>query len=166
MSDPFLGEVRLFGTPTVPKGWLKCEGQTLPIAQNQALFSLLGTQYGGDGVTTFKLPDLRGRVPIGVGPYNPQGQIGGEENHTLTVAEMPAHNHFANASTAEADQTALTNNFWASKSTISLYAPGADTTMAPNALDTAGSNMPHPNMQPYLAVSFCIAIQGIYPSRP
>jgi microcystin-dependent protein len=163
MSEPFIGEVRVFGFGTVPRGWMACEGQTLAISTNQALFSLLGTQFGGNGSTTFMLPDLRGRVPLGVSASYPAATVGGEAAHTLAVQEMPGHTHQVNASSASADQTVLANNYWAS---IMSYDTSYDTTMAGSAIGTAGASAPHSNMQPYLALSFCIAIQGIYPSRP
>jgi microcystin-dependent protein len=163
MSEPFMGEVRVFGFGTVPRGWLPCEGQTLAISTNQALFSLLGTQFGGDGVRTFQLPDLRGRVPLGMSPTYPAATFGGETAHTLTPPEMPAHTHQVTASSAPADLAVLANNYWAS---IKAYDASNDTLMAGNAIGVAGASAPHNNMQPYLALSFCIAIQGIYPSRP
>jgi microcystin-dependent protein len=164
MSEQFLGEVRVFGFGSVvPKGWMVCAGQTLPISQNQALFSLLGTQFGGDGISNFKLPDLRGRAPLGISSSHPAGTSGGEEAHTLTVAEIPAHTHQVKASSTAADQSALANNYWAS---IMAYDARHDTTMAGNTIATAGASAPHSNMQPCLALSFCIAVQGIYPSRP
>jgi microcystin-dependent protein len=163
MSEPFLGEVRMFGAGVVPKGWTPCEGQTLPIMSNQALFSLLGTTFGGNGSTTFCVPDLRGRVALGVSPLHPAGQAGGQEAHALSVSEIPAHTHVANASSKDPVEPALQNKFWAKNT---LYAPTADTTMAANALANAGGSAPHPNMQPYMALSFCIATTGIYPSRP
>jgi microcystin-dependent protein len=163
MAEPFIGEIRVFGAGVVPRGWLACAGQTLSIAQNQALFSLLGTQFGGDGVTIFKLPNLQGRVPIGVSPSYPAGATGGEAAHTLTVQETPAHTHQVSASSAAATEAVVANNFWAS--TMS-YDDAPDATMVPEAIETSGSGAAHNNMQPYLALNFCVAIAGIYPSRP
>jgi microcystin-dependent protein len=163
MSEPFLGEVRMFGAGVVPSGWLPCEGQTLAISNNQALFSLLGTTFGGNGTNTFCVPDLRGRVALGASPVHPAGQMGGQETHALTQSEIPAHNHIANASSQDPLEPELRNKFWAKNT---LYSPTADTAMASNALANAGGGMPHPNMQPYMALSFCIATSGIYPSRP
>jgi microcystin-dependent protein len=163
MSDPFIGELRAFSFGIVPRGWMQCAGQLLPISTNQALFSILGTQFGGDGVSNFKLPDLRGRVPLGMSVDYPAGTSAGEMAHALTVAEMPAHTHQVNASSAAADKSAIDNNFWAS---LMSYDSAADTTMAASAIGTVGASAPHNNMQPWLALSFCIAISGIYPSRP
>jgi microcystin-dependent protein len=163
MSDPFIGELRTFGFGIVPRGWLQCAGQLLPISTNQALFSILGTQFGGDGMTNFKLPDLRGRVPLGISDTYPAGTSAGEAAHALTVAETPAHVHLVNASSVAADQPDVGNNFWAS---LMSYDSGFDTTMAPSAIGTAGGGVAHNNMQPFLALNLCIAITGIYPSRP
>jgi microcystin-dependent protein len=163
MAEPFIGEIRVFGAGVVPRGWMPCVGQTLPISQNQALFALLGTQFGGNGSSTFMLPDLRGRVPIGVSSSYLAGAVGGEAAHTLTVQEMPAHTHQVTACSTGATQAIMANNFWAS--TMS-YDDGPDATMAPGAIGTSGSGAPHNNMQPYLALNFCVAIAGIFPSRP
>ena len=144
-----------------PKGWALCNGQLMPINQNQALFSLLGTMYGGNGQTTFALPDLRGRTPIYIGNGFTQGQVGGEEAHTLTQSELPTHNHSFQASSTNADQPdptilARSNN---------VYGPaGNATTLSPASISATGAQ-PHENMQPYSVISFCIALQGIFPSR-
>lgn len=161
--EPFIGEVRLFGFGLVPQGWMPCEGQTMAISNNQALFSILGTQFGGDGVSTFKLPDLRGRVPVGVAPSYPQGQPGGEEAHALSAAEIPSHSHTVTASSASPDQSNIVQHYWAS--TMS-FGEAPDATMATAAIGTAGNGAPHNNMQPYLALNFCVAISGVYPPRP
>lgn len=163
MAEPFLGELRVFGGDTVPSGWMACEGQQLAISQNQALYSILGNQFGGDGVTKFNLPDLRGRVPLGVGNQYQQGQAGGEETHALTQAEIPVHTHQVSASSKPADNPAIVNDYWAS--TMS-YDTSKEQTMDARAVSTAGASAPHNNMQPYMALNFCIAISGIYPSRP
>ncbi|MGE7113762.1 phage tail protein [Lysinibacillus sp. NPDC047702] len=164
MAEPYLGEVRLFSIHYAPRGWLSCEGQLLPINQNQALYSLLGTVYGGDGVTTFALPDLRGRVPIHVSPSLPLGKKAGEETHTLTTNEMSQHTHQVYGSSSPASATSPQGNVWANMG--NLYASNTTVvTMNSAALSTAGGGQTHNNMQPYLAVRFCIAIQGIYPSR-
>jgi microcystin-dependent protein len=163
MAEPFIGEIRMFGAGVVPRGWMACEGQTLGIATNQALFSIVSTQFGGDGISNFKLPDLRGRVPIGVSPAHPQGQSGGEAAHALIQPEIPVHTHQVSASSTTADQSGIVNDYWAS--TMS-YDAAKDSTMSANAVSTAGASAPHNNMQPYLPLNFCIAIAGIYPSRP
>ena len=173
MSEPFLGEIRMFGFNFAPNGWALCAGQLLPISQNSALFALLGTYYGGNGQTTFGLPDLRGRVPLsfGQGPglsnYN-LGQVGGEENHTLITNEMPMHNHGVSASQA-ANATSPAGAFPSNdaRSPVNIYSSATDgTQMNPQMIGLAGGSQPHNNLQPYLAVNFCIALQGIFPSRP
>ena len=162
MAEPFLGEVRLMSFNFAPKGWALCNGQLLPINQNQALFSILGIAYGGNGQTNFALPDLRGRVPIHWGSGVNLGERAGEEFHTVTVNEMPAHNHFVQASTTNADQVipsilAGTNN---------AYAPAGNlTTLNAASISTVGGSQPHENRQPFSVISFCIALQGIFPSR-
>ncbi|HEY7875612.1 MAG TPA: tail fiber protein [Actinomycetota bacterium] len=160
MADPFLGEVRLMSFDFAPKGWALCNGQFLPVNQNQALFALLGTTYGGDGRTLFALPDLRGRVPIHTSGGFPRGSKGGEEAHTLSQNELPAHNHTFSASSTNADapdptMLAKTNN---------AYGPALNfTTLSPASVSKTGSGS-HQNMQPYSVISFCIALQGIFPS--
>lgn len=160
--EPFIGEIRLFSFGKAPKGWATCEGQTLAINMNQALFAILGTQFGGDGITNFKLPDLRGRTPIAAAPSHPLGSAGGEDKHTLTAAEMPAHNHLVSASKVIADQNPIAGNVWAS--TMS-YGDTANVTMGAGAVATAGASQAHNNMQPFAASCYCIAVQGIFPSR-
>lgn len=164
MSEPFLGEIQFFAFQFPPRGWAQCNGQLLPISQNQALFSLLGTMYGGNGQTTFALPDLRGRVPLHTGNGFVQGQSGGEESHRLTVAELPAHMHMAMASSAAPSSPSPANAAWADAG-ITSYAAGANAPMAGNAVAPAGNSQPHENRSPFLAVGFCIALAGIYPSR-
>jgi microcystin-dependent protein len=165
MSEPFIGEIRLFGNNYAPRGWMKCEGQILQIMTNQALYSLLGTTYGGNGTTTFALPDLRGRVAIHNGPGVPYGTSAGEAAHTLTVNEMPQHSHNVSASSNTADQISPAGNVWAA-TTINSYVPPATLVpMSTGAVSTSGGSQPHDNMQPYLAVNYCIAVQGIFPSR-
>jgi microcystin-dependent protein len=163
MAEPFLGEVRLMSFNFAPKGWALCNGQFLPINQNQALFSILGTTYGGNGQTTFALPDLRGRAPLYQGQGITLGQKAGEEAHTLTISEMPTHNHIMSASTTNGDQNipsilAAANN---------VYGPlgNPTTTLAPASISNTGGSQAHQNMQPYAVISFCIALQGIFPSR-
>jgi microcystin-dependent protein len=171
MSEPFLGEVRIFGFNFAPRGWATCDGQLLPINQNQSLYSLLGTTFGGDGRTTFGLPDLRGRTPIHMGsiggPNFTMGQKSGEERHTLTPAEMPPHSHTLMASNAPGTSDHAEGAFLAGSESALYYSGGggnlalaqASVAMAP------GAGQSHDNMQPYLVVNICIALQGTFPSR-
>ena len=165
MSEPFLAEVRIVGFNFAPRGWAFCDGQILPINQNQSLYSLLGTTYGGDGRTSFALPDLRGRTPLHVGNGHSQGQKSGEETHTLAANEMPSHEHVAQASSANATAGTPSGNVLA-RSTSPLYAAPAGLTNL-NALSVShvGGGQAHDNMMPYLALNFCIALQGLFPSR-
>jgi microcystin-dependent protein len=169
MAEPFLSEIRIMSFVFAPKGWALCNGQLLPINQNQALFSLLGTNYGGDGRVNFALPDLRGRVPIHVSNAHTLAESGGEQAHTLTTAELPAHMHLARATTAQADQnsnSAAPSRTPAQSNFSFLYGPPNNLqAMAPNALSNAGGSQAHLNMQPFLTLSFCIALQGIFPSQ-
>ncbi len=175
MSEPFLAEIIMFAGNFAPRGWAFCQGQILSIAQNTALFSLLGTTYGGNGQTTFALPDLRGRVPVGTGqgPGLPNVNLGdpaGEPTHTLIITEMPAHNHVAQAaSNSGAGNSASPGNTWAtSTARDNVYRNEApDGAMAANTVTVgvAGGSQPHNNMQPYLGINFIIAIEGLYPSR-
>jgi microcystin-dependent protein len=164
MSEPFIGEIRMTSWGFAAKGWALCNGQTLPISQNQALFSLLGTMYGGNGTTTFNLPDLRGRVPISFG-QNPQGTRGGEEAHTLISSEMPMHTHSVYGSSGAANQGSPQDAFWAGQTGQSPFASSANVGMWPGAIGPAGSSQPHENMAPFLTISFMIALVGIYPPR-
>jgi microcystin-dependent protein len=166
MAEPFLSEIRIMSFQFAPKGWALCNGQLLPINQNQALFSLLGTTYGGDGRVNFALPDLRGRVPTHTGDGNILGQRGGEQAHTLTTSEMPQHTHQAQASTGVALIGGPGSNAtFGQSSGVFLYASASNTVnMAANAVTNVGGSQAHENMQPYLTVSFCIALQGIFPS--
>lgn len=165
MAEPFLGEVRLFSFVFAPKGWALCNGQLLPINQNQALFSLLGTTYGGDGRVNFALPNLQGRAPVFGGQDGgvSLGESGGAVNHTLTSAEIAAHNHPVNASSSNANVGTPVNNTWATLST-NAYATVATGSMNASAIGTTGGSQAHTNTQPYLVISFCIALQGIFPS--
>jgi|SRR5215216_3719109 len=161
MSEPFLGELKLMGFNFAPKAWAQCNGQLLPINQNQALFSLLGTMYGGNGQTTFALPDLRGRVPLHRGRLT-QGQKSGEEAHTLNLSEMPTHNHSVSASSQNGDQAGPkilggASNAYATASNLISIAQGT--------VSNTGGSQPHENRQPYLVLNWCIALQGIFPSR-
>ncbi|MDQ4098119.1 MAG: tail fiber protein [Actinomycetota bacterium] len=170
MAEPFLGEVKMMSFGFAPRGWAPCNGQLLPINQNQALFSLLGTAYGGDGRTTFGLPNLQGRVPIHVGAGYNQGQAVGEPAHTLSAAEMPAHLHAVVANTSQASQQdgnlPAANKRVAASTAQNLYGPPTSlVTMNTNDIGFTGGSQPHENMQPYLTVMFCIALIGIFPSR-
>jgi microcystin-dependent protein len=164
MAEPFLGEIRAFGFNFAPAGWAKCEGQLLPISQNTALFSLLGNMYGGDGKSTFALPDLRGRVAIGVSATHAHGQAGGEETHTLSVDEMPAHTHVAHANTANGNANTPQANVWASNP--NAYRSAGAAHMDPNAIASAGGGHAHNTMQPFLALNYCIALFGDFPPHP
>ena len=167
MSDPYLGEIRIFAFDFAPRGWALCQGQTLPINQNQALFALLGTTYGGDGVQSFKLPDLRDRAPMHFDATRGtviQGQTGGETAHTLTVNEMPAHTHAVAARAGGTLVGSPTGALWA-QSAQTAFGPAPNVTMATGALGSTGNNQAHDNLPPYLVLSFAIALVGIFPSR-
>jgi microcystin-dependent protein len=164
MATPFIGEIKIVGFNFAPKGWALCNGQLLPINQNQALFSLLGTYYGGNGTTNFALPNLQGSMPIHVGNGFVQGQVGGQAQHTLVTAEIPAHNHAAQGVSTSASTPSATSNTWAA-SAQNPYAAAGNTTMAAVAVSTVGGSQPHPNMPPYLTLNFVIALEGIFPSR-
>lgn len=163
MSEPFLGEIKIVSFNFAPKGWALCNGQFLPINQNQALFSLFGTYYGGNGQTTFALPDFRGKVPLHLGNGFTQGQSGGETAHTLTTSELPAHTHTVSASDAAPNVASPAGNVW--PSVASGYASTANASMHPSSLGNAGGNQPHENIQPYLVLNFVVALQGIFPSQ-
>ncbi len=171
MSEPFVGEIRMFAGNFAPRGWAFCDGQLLAVSQNDALFSLLGTVYGGDGRTTFGLPDLRGRVPIhaGTGPGLSQRRLGakfGTEEETVTVNQLPSHTHPMQASTTIADETAPAGNVTAQPNATNLYVafdPGTD--FASSAVTGTGGSQSHINVMPFLCINFIIALFGIYPSR-
>jgi microcystin-dependent protein len=166
MSTPFMAETRIFSFNFPPKGWAQCNGQLLPINQNQALFSLLGTTYGGDGRVNFGLPDLRGRAPIHVGGGFTLGQRGGEETHTLTLNELPTHNHVAQASNTDGDGPAPgAAAVLATSPTKFWNQPTGPTTLIPGTIGSSGGSQAHQNMQPYLSLFVCIALQGIFPSQ-
>ncbi len=165
MSEPFLAEIKIVGFNFAPRGYALCDGQMLPINQNQSLYSLLGTTYGGDGRVTFALPDLRGRTPIHAG-INRLGIKSGEENHTLAIDEMPAHQHQLSASNADASQESPRGNIWAANSDGTNYGTRSpNSSMNINSIDTHGVSQAHNNMQPYLVINFVIALQGLFPSR-
>ena len=177
MADPFVAEIRIFPFNFAPKGWAFCDGQILPISQNTALFSLLGTVYGGDGKSTFALPDLQGSVPMhpGQGPglsLFDLGQIGGSETITLLQSEMPAHAHGVGRALNDAGNSITpVNSVWAQSAAgrggAALYKEGSPTGPVNNqSLNIAGGGLPHNNMQPYLTLNFCIALQGVFPARP
>ena len=169
--DPFVAEIRIFPFNFAPKGWAWCDGQLLPLSQNTALFSLLGTTYGGNGKSNFALPDLQGRAPMhpGQGPglsLHDLGETGGSETVSLLESEIPAHSHAIIASQSDANDQRPVNELYAAGVGIGQYAaPGALTQLSPNALAPAGGDQPHNNMQPYLTFYFCIALQGVFPPR-
>jgi microcystin-dependent protein len=163
MSQPFIAEIKIISFNFPPKGWAFCNGQLLPINQNQALFALLGTTYGGNGQTSFALPNLQGRMPLHVGGGIALGQTASEVNHTLLISEMPSHTHAATGSSTTASVGDPTNNLWATGN--SAYNPATNTTMNSAALASAGSSSPHNNMPPYTVLNFCIALVGVFPSR-
>lgn len=181
MAEAFIGEIRMFGGNFAPRNWAFCNGQLMPISQNSALFSLLGTFYGGDGRSTFALPDLQGRVPLGFGHGNglsahTLGQKGGEQAVTLTVAQMPGHGHGTSTTThcvtGGGNNNVAAGNFWskdAGTQAATYHAGPADGVMATDAVTTAlektGGSQPHDNMQPYLAINFIICLFGLFPSR-
>ncbi|MFV0541099.1 MAG: phage tail protein [Aestuariibaculum sp.] len=171
-QDAYLGDIKLTAITFNQRGWMSCEGQLLSIAQNQALFALLGTTYGGDGITTFALPDLRGRVPVGVGQgtglaYKTQGEQSGSEMNTLSVSQLPAHTHSVNATTTNGNQHEPTNHLPASTNLFDKEYSNVlpNTTMNANMIGSTGSNMPVNNMQPYTVVRYVICVSGIFPSR-
>ncbi len=165
MSEPFLAEIKIVGFNFAPRGWAFCDGQILPINQNQSLYSLLGTTYGGDGQTSFALPDLRGRTPIHKSNNHTLGQKAGAETHALSISEMPAHSHQAQASTSEPNNPIPAGNLLA-KTSLEAYAINDNMTYLHDAsVSSVGMSQPHENMQPFTVVNFCIALQGLFPSR-
>jgi microcystin-dependent protein len=178
MADPFVAEIRIFPFNFAPKGWAFCDGQLLPLSQNTALFSLLGTVYGGDGKSTFALPNLQGAVPMHPGGFNDPGpglsghslgEMSGSETVTLLESEIPAHTHImmSGPTFLSADSNLPTSNSMGKSNNGKAYIASANlTTMADEALAVAGGDLPHNNMQPYLTLSFCIALQGVFPARP
>jgi microcystin-dependent protein len=169
VSLPFISEIRIMSFSFAPRGWALCNGQLLAINQNLALFSLLGTYYGGNGSTTFALPDLRGRIPVSYSPGLPLGQAGGEEAHTLISPELGAHNHTFRASTQDANVANPTNSVLAASN--KLYGPPQNPTVVGQSapygpmIGSSGQQQPHENRMPYLTLNFCIALQGAFPSK-
>jgi microcystin-dependent protein len=181
MATPFLAEIRMFAFNFPPRGWALCNGQILPLSQNTALFSLLGTTYGGDGKSNFALPNLQSSVPMHTTAYSSSplgtfdlGQQGGEETHTLFSSEMPAHSHFVNADTGVANSPSASGNLYKSgqipgspaRVVVSYTTAAPGTTLNPLTVGFSGNSQPHNNLMPYLTVNFCIALQGIFPPRP
>jgi microcystin-dependent protein len=166
MGTPYLGEIKIISWNFAPKGWSFCNGQLLPINQNQALFSILGTTYGGDGRVNFALPDFRGRVPIYQGQGWLIGQTGGQEFHTVTQPEMPAHNHLVSASNiADNTNTNVPTGNFPANSNVSPYRSTLTTAFSPEEISNVGGSQPHENRQPFLVLNFIIALQGVFPSR-
>lgn len=176
MADPFLAEIRPFAFNFAPTGWAFCNGQIMPLSQNTALFALLGTTYGGDGKSTFALPDLQESTPVHVGNSQPGsglsqydlGQMGGAQTVTLLQSEIPAHTHTMNAATQDNGDVGIPSpdSSFAGSVGGTLYQNAPNTQMAFQALSVTGGDLSHNNMQPYLAVNFCIALQGVFPQRP
>jgi microcystin-dependent protein len=168
MSTPFIGQLLLASFNFAPRGYQQCNGQALPISSNQALFSLLGTYFGGNGVTTFQLPNLQGRTPVGFGDGIERGQVGGEDFHTLTTQEVPPHIHSLQGTTSAATSPTPDGNvFGTTTGNVTFYAaqPGIIVTMNPATISSAGGSQPHENRQPFLVMTWCIAISGIFPTR-
>ena len=165
MAQPYVGEIRMFAGNFAPAGWMFCEGQLLPISENETLFQLIGTTYGGDGESTFALRDLRGRIPIHQGNGFILAETGGAEEITLTVNQIPAHSHPMVASTSAGTQNDPANNVTAASPSVTLYIGDVpDSNFAPNAVGNVGGSQPHTNFQPYLCVDFIISLFGIFPS--
>ena len=165
MAEPFLAEIRIMSFGFAPKGWALCNGQLLPINQNQALFSLLGTTFGGDGRVNFALPNLQGQTPIHVGNGHTLGERGGELAHTLSIAEIPTHTHVLNASSTAGNQNYPSGTVLA-RASNDIYGPSANlVSMNLQTIANTGGSQPHLNMQPFLVLTFCIALQGIFPSQ-
>jgi microcystin-dependent protein len=166
MSQPFIGEIRMFAGNFAPVGWSFCNGAIIPIDQNDALFNLIGTTYGGDGQTTFALPDLQSRVPVHVGPGFALGQTGGAETVTLTTSQIPAHSHAPLCNSGPGNQQDPTNGIWASPSSGTIYSSAAPATpMNAGAVGSSGGSQPHDNMIPFLVINFIISLFGIFPSQ-
>ncbi|HKI04916.1 MAG TPA: tail fiber protein [Thermoanaerobaculia bacterium] len=167
MAQPYVGEIRMFAGNFAPAGWMFCEGQLLPISENETLFQLIGTTYGGDGQSTFALPDLRGRIPVHQGNGFILAETGGAEEITLTVPQIPAHSHAYLATVNPASSNSPTNNLPAASNVFGVFPYGSDaprTNLNPNSISSVGGSQPHTNFQPYLCVDFIISLFGIFPS--
>jgi microcystin-dependent protein len=165
VSSPFIGEIRMFGGNFAPAGWAFCNGALIPISENDALFNLIGTTYGGDGQTTFALPDLQSRVPIHVGPGFALGQTGGAESVTLTTSQIPAHSHVPTCNGTQGADKLPTNDVWAFAPN-NPYTDGAPAAgMSPAAIGSSGGSQPHDNMIPFLVINFILSLFGIFPSQ-
>jgi microcystin-dependent protein len=166
LAQPYVGEIRMFAGNFAPAGWMFCEGQLLPISENETLFQLIGTTYGGDGQSTFGLPDLRGRLPLHQGNGFVLAETGGVETVTLTVNQIPTHSHSMIASTSPGTQNAPNNNLTAASPSVTLYTGDVtDSNLSPNAVGSVGGSQPHNNFQPYLCIDFIISLFGIFPSQ-
>ena len=165
MSQPFLSEIKIVSFNFPPKGWAFCNGQIIAISQNQALFALLGTTYGGNGQTTFALPNMQGQMPIHFGAGFSLGQTGGEQNHTLTLSEIPSHTHQAAGTNAVPTSGSPSNNLWCQDPANAYSDQAPNATMAPGSIGINNGGQPHDNMSPYLVLNFVIALSGIFPSR-
>lgn len=165
MSEPFLSQIMMVSFNFAPRGWAQCDGQLLPINQNQSLYSLLGTTYGGDGRTTFALPDLRGRAPMHRGDYFPLGEKGGQETVALTIAQIPEHTHAFQASAADATASSPQNALPAKPSRVAYNVEDSLVDMNSGVVMPIGGGVGHNNLQPFLAINFVIALQGLFPSR-
>lgn len=166
MSDPYIGEIRMFGGNFAPVGWAFCQGQLLPIAENDALFTLIGTTYGGDGESTFGLPNLASRLPVHLGAGFVLGQAGGEETVTLSSQQIPVHTHPVTASTGTGSQSSPTGNILAESATVALFSGNApNQSLAAPTVQADGGSQPHDNMQPYVVINFIISLFGIFPSQ-
>ena len=167
MAQPYVGEIRMFAGNFAPAGWMFCEGQLLPIAENEVLFQLIGTTYGGDGQETFQLPDLRGRIPIHIGNNHILAEAGGVESVTLSVNQIPAHTHPLLASQDAGSQSNAGNQVLAAQSPVSIYRPNAvapSAAMHASSVSIVGGSQPHENMQPFLCVDFIISLFGLFPN--
>lgn len=165
MSQPFIGEIRMFAGNFAPVGWAFCDGSIIPIDQNDALFNLIGTTYGGDGQTTFALPNLQSRVPVHVGPGFALGQSGGVESVTLTTSQIPAHSHVPQGNSNTGDQSNPSGALWANSPSKLYIAPPPNANMDPGAIGSAGGSQPHDNMLPFLVINFILSLFGVFPSQ-